>query len=142
MSIQENKAILNRIWEEIFNEGRLGIIDELYAPDYVYHGPGGHEIKGTEQLKRFVTRLCTSFHNIHFTVDELVAEGDKVVSVWTMRGIYKGKRQVTAPGIIVSRIVDGKVSEDLEMYDRVTIAAQAAPNWIAKGLVNSIVKKW
>ena len=141
MSLQENKAILHRIWEEIFNEGKLEVIDELYAPDYVYHGPGGHEVRGIEQLKQFVTRLRTSFHNLHFTIDELVAEGDKVVSVWTMRGTYKGKKQVTSPGIIVSRIVEGKVAEDLEMYDKLTIAAQAAPNWIVKGVVSSIAKK-
>ncbi|MFC2062817.1 ester cyclase [Chloroflexota bacterium] len=141
MSVEENKNILQRIWEEAFNEGNIEIIDELYTADFIYHGPGGYEIKGREGLKKLVTMLHTSFTDLHFTVDNLIAEADKVVSVWTMRGKYKGNKQVTNPGIIVSQIVDGKVTEDWEIYDRLYLAQQVSPGWIAKAMVNSIAKQ-
>ena len=141
MSVEENKAMLLRIWDEIFNEGNVEKVDELYTSDFVYHGPGGYEITGREGLKKLVTMLHTSFTDLHFTVDDLIAEGDKVVSVWTMRGKYKGNKQVSNPGIIVSRIVDSKITEDWEIYDRLYLAQQAAPGWIAKAMVNSIAKQ-
>ncbi len=141
MSIEENKAILQRIWEEIFNQRNTEKVDELYTSDFVYHGPGGYELKGRERLKQFVTMLHTSFTDLHFTINDLIAEGDKVVSVWTMRGKYKGNKQVTNPGIIVSCIIDGKITEDWEIYDRLNVAQQVAPGWIAKAMVNSIAKQ-
>ena len=141
MAVEENKAILLRIWDEIFNEGAMEKVDELYAPDFVYHGPVGYEIRGREGLKQLVAMLHTSFTDLHFTVDDLIAEGDKVVSVWTMRGKYKGNKKVTNPGIIVSRIIDSKITEDWEIYDRLYLAQQVAPGRIAKAMVNSIAKQ-
>jgi len=141
MSIEENKAMVQRIWEELLNEGKTEKMNEVIAIDYVYHGPGGHEIKGIEGLKKFITWLHTSFPNIHFTVDDLIAEGDKVVSFWTMKGTHKSNKQVKHQGIIISRVVSGKVVEDWEIFDRLTIASQLAPGWIAKAMVNSIVRQ-
>ena len=72
MSVEENKAILRRIWDEIFDEGNMEKADELYASDFVYHGPSGYEIKGREGLEQLVTVLHTSFTDLHFTVDDLI----------------------------------------------------------------------
>ena len=141
MSVEENKAIMQRVWVEIFNERNTEKVDKLYAPECVYQGPGGYELKGREGLKQFVTMLHNSFTDLHFTINDLIAEGDKVVSVWTMRGKYKGNKQVTNPGIIVSHIVDSRITEEWEIYDRLNIAQQVAPGWIAKAMVNSIAKK-
>ena len=141
MSIKENKAMVQRIWEELLNEGKTEKMNEVIAIDYVYHGPGGHEIKGIEGLKKFITWLHTSFPDIHFTVDHLIAEGDKVVSFWTMKGTHKSNKQMENQGVIISRVVSGKVVEDWEIFDRLTIASQLAPGWIAKAMVNSIVRQ-
>ena len=141
MSAEENKALLQRIWDEIFNEGNIEKVDEFYTSDFVYHGPGGYQIKGREGLKQLVTMLHISFTNLHFTVDDLIAEGDKVVSVFSMRGKYKGNKQVINPGIIVSHIVDSRIIEDWEIYDRLYLAQQVAQGWIAKAVVNSIAKQ-
>ena len=141
MSIEENKAMEQRIWEELLNGGKTERMNELIAIDYVYHGPGGHEIKGIEGLRKFITWLHTSFPNIHFTVDDLIAEGDRVVSFWTMKGTHKSNKQVKQQGIIISRIASGKVVESWEVFDRLAIASQLAPGWIAKAMVNFIVKQ-
>ncbi len=130
-----------RIWEELLNGGKTEKMSELIAIDYVYHGPGGHEIKGIEGLKKFITWLHTSFPNIHFTINDLIAEGDRVVSFWTMEGTHKSKKQVKQQGIIISRFVNGKVVESWEAFDRLAIASQLAPGWIAKTMVNFIVKQ-
>ena len=141
MSTEENKAIEQRIWEELLNAGKTEKMNELIAIDYVYHGPGGHEIKGIEGLKKFITWLHTSFPNIHFTINDLIAEGDRVVSFWTMKGTHKSNKQVKQQGIIISRIASGKVVESWEVFDRLAIASQLARGWIAKAMVNSIVKR-
>jgi predicted ester cyclase len=141
MSIAENKAIVQRTWEELLNEGKTEKMNELITIDYVYHGPGGHEIKGVEGLKKFITWIHTSFPNIHFTVDDLIAEGDRVVSFYTMEGTHKSNKKLKQQGIIISRIASGKVAEDWEIFDRLAIASQLAPGWIAKTMVNLIVKQ-
>ena len=55
MSTEENKAVVRRIWEEILNKGNLALVDEIIATNYVYHGPGGQEVKGPEGLKQIFT---------------------------------------------------------------------------------------
>jgi predicted ester cyclase len=141
MSTEENKAIEQRVWEELLNGGKTEKMNELIAIDYVYHGPGGHEMKGIEGLKKFIIWLHTSFPDIHFTVDDLIAEGDRVVSFWTMKGTHKSNKPVKQQGIIISRIASGKVVEGWEVFDRLAIASQLAPGWIAKAMVNFIVKQ-
>jgi predicted ester cyclase len=141
MSTEENKAVMQRIWNEILNEGKTEKSNELVANDYVYHGPGGHEIKGIEGFKKFMTWIYNSFPGVHFTLDDLIAEGDKVVSFFTMKGTHKSNKQVNFQGIVISRIVSGKEVEVWEIFDRLTIASQLAPGWIAKAMVNFIVKQ-
>jgi predicted ester cyclase len=141
MSIEENKAMMQRIWEELLNGGKTEKMNEFMATEYVYHGPGGHEIKGIEEMKRFSAWVHTSFPNMHFTVHDLIAEGDKVVSSWTMKGTHKSNKQMEQQGVIISRFASGKVVEDWEIFDRLAIASQLAPGWIAKAMVNSIVKQ-
>jgi predicted ester cyclase len=141
MSIEENKAMMQRIWEELLNGGKTEKMNEFMATEYVYHGPGGHEIKGIEEMKRFSAWVHTSFPNMHFTVHDLIAERDRVVSFWTMKGTHKNNKQVEQQGVIISRFASGKVVEDWEIFDRLAIASQLAPGWIAKAMVNSIVKQ-
>jgi predicted ester cyclase len=140
MSTEENKALAQRIWEEVLNEGNTEKINELFASDYAYHGPGGHVIKGIEGFKKFVTWLHTSFPDIHFTVDDLIAEGDKVVSFFTMKGTHKSNKQVNIQGIVISRYASGKALEGREIFDRFAIASQLAPGW-AKAMLRVIEKQ-
>ncbi len=129
MSIEENKAVMQRLWDEILNGGKIEKSNELVASDYLYHGPGGHEIKGIEGFKKFMSWLHNSFPSLHFTHEDLIAEGDKVVSFFTMKGVHKSNKQVNFQGVVISRIVGGKEVEAWEIFDRFTIASQLAPGW-------------
>jgi len=142
MSIEQNKAIVARIWQEIFNQGNLDLIDKLYDINYVYHGPGGQELKGLEGLRQYKKQLRTVMPDVHFTLDALIAEEDKVVARWTMKSTYKPKKMpVTSTGIIISRIVNGKCVEDWEIFDRHWINEQGATGWIEKRMMGAITKK-
>ena len=119
MSTEENKAIMRRVWEEIFNKGDLSVADEIIAPNYVYHGPIGMEFKGPEGFKQLITMFRTAFPDMRVTVEDMVAEGDKVVSRITGRGTHKGEfmgiaatgKQVTYTGILIVRFAGGKEVE-------------------------------
>ncbi|MBA7605032.1 Aklanonic acid methyl ester cyclase DnrD [subsurface metagenome] len=119
MSAEENKAVLHRLAEEIFNKGNISVVDEIIAPDYVFHGPVGMEYKGPEGFKQMVTMYRNAFPDLHMTVEDMVAEGDKVAQRITIRGTHKGElmgiaptgKQVTDTGIIIVRFAGGKEVE-------------------------------
>jgi len=142
MSVEENKAIVNRIWNEVLNAGKLDVVDEIVDTSYVYYAPGAYEKKGPEGLKQFVRGLRTSFPDLHFTVEDLIAEGDKVVSRWTLRGTGRAtNKQMALRGIIITRVVGGKCVEDWEIYDRLYMAEQGATGWFKKRIISSIANK-
>lgn len=142
MSTEQNKAVVNRIWKKIFNDGNLDLIDQLYDPSYVYHGPSGQELKGLEGLRQYKRRLRTLMPDVHFSLDDIIAEGDKVAVRWTRTATYKPQNmQVTNTGMIISSIVDGKCGEDCEIFDRLWIAEQGTTGWIKKRILGTITKE-
>ena len=132
MSTEENKAKQRRVWEEVFNKGDLSVADELIATNYVYHGPMGMEYKGPEGFKQMVTMTRTAFPDLHVTIDDMVAEGDKVVSRYTMTGTHKGEymgiaptgKQVTMTAANFYRFEGGKEVEDLPYSDSLALYQQ------------------
>jgi predicted SnoaL-like aldol condensation-catalyzing enzyme len=72
--LAENKAMVHRVAEEVFSEGNLDVVDELYAANFVQHGPDG-EVNGPEGVKQVVTMYRTAFPDVHVTVEDLIAEG-------------------------------------------------------------------
>ena len=132
MSTEENKAMIRRIYEEAFNKGDLAVADELMATNYVFHGPGGMEFKGPEGFKQFVTMMRTAFPDLHVAIDDLVAEGDRVVHRVTVRGTHKGEmmgiaptgKQVTITAITISRFAGGKEVESWPSLDQLGMLQQ------------------
>jgi len=132
MSAKENKAIMGRVVGEVFNKGNLAIIPELIAPNYVYHGSVGMEAKGPEGFKQFVTWLRTAFPDFHMKIDDLVAEGDKVVNCYRVTGTHKGEfmgiaptgKKVTVSGIVITRWVGGKEVEAWGVDDMLAMMQQ------------------
>ena len=125
----ENKALVRRAWELADNPD---ILDEVYAPDVVWHEPD-QEIRGLEQAKQFVTTYKTAFPDMKATVEDVIAEGDKVVTRVTIRGTHQGEieefgpptgRQIEVKGITIQRIEEGKIVEDWDSYDNLSIMQQ------------------
>ena len=125
MSVEHNKVILNRFWEEVFNRRNLDLIDELFTQDWSYHGAAGQELKGPQALKEFLSMFFNAFPDLEVTVEDLIAEGDKVVSHVTGRGTHKGElmkiaptgKQVTITVICISRFEEERIAEDWELID-------------------------
>ena len=128
MSTEQNKAIARRFLEEVFGQGKLAVADEIVAPDHFDHGPGTLPgmPPGPEGSKLLVTVYRNAFPDIHFTIDEQIAEGDKVVTRWTGFGTHKGGlagipptgKSATVTGIGVDRIVNGKIVESWGVFDQ------------------------
>jgi steroid delta-isomerase-like uncharacterized protein len=130
---EQNKAISRRLVEEAFNEGKLDVIDELVAPDFVNHDPsdpGG--IRGPEGLKKFVRTYRSAFPDIRVTFEDQIAEGDKVVSRWSGSGTQKGElmgmpasgKQATVTGITIDRLEGGKIIESWNNWDTLGMLQQ------------------
>jgi steroid delta-isomerase-like uncharacterized protein len=126
---EENKALVRRAWELADNPD---ILEEVYAPDVVWHEPD-QEIRGLEQAKQFVSTYKSAFPDLNITVEDVIAEGDKVVSRVTLRGTHQGEteefgpptgRQFEGGGITISRIEGGKIVEDWDSYDNLTTLQQ------------------
>src|SRR5258708_2421822 len=86
MSTEENKALVRRLIEEVWNQGNLAIFDELYAPDFIFHDPGLPQVRTREEDKQWIARILKAFSDFHITIDDLIAEGDQVVVRLTARG--------------------------------------------------------
>jgi ketosteroid isomerase-like protein len=98
VSTEENKRISWRLQEEVFGQGKLELVDELLAPDYVSHAPGDPELsRGPQDIKELVRAYHSAFPDIDFAVEKQVAEGDTVVSRWTARGTHRGEFMGVAP---------------------------------------------
>lgn len=132
MSTQENKAIVRRINEEVWEKGNLAAVDEIFAAQYVDHNPLPEMTPDREGLKQSVTMMRAAFPDLHTRTEDLVAEGDKVVNRWTASGTHKGEfmgiaptgKQVTVAGIQICRIVAGKVVEDWTEVDMLGMMQQ------------------
>jgi steroid delta-isomerase-like uncharacterized protein len=121
MSTKENKVTSRRFYEDVFNKGNLALADELFAADYVGHitaSPTGM-VNGSEGIKQLVTMYRNAYPDTHFTVEDTIAEGDKVVIRWMAKGTHKGElmgvaptgKQVTGTGIDIIRLSGGKCVE-------------------------------
>src|SRR5215217_3593959 len=89
---EQNKAIVRRMIDEILNgQGNLDVADELFAPYYVGHNPASpQDTRGPEGVKEFASMFRSAFPDVHFSVEDQVAEGDKVVTRWRGSGTHQG----------------------------------------------------
>jgi steroid delta-isomerase-like uncharacterized protein len=90
MSLEANKATVQHLYEQLFNQGNLSVVDEVIAPDFINHNAPLGSNHGPESMRELITMLSTSFPDMHYTVEEIVAEGDTVVARVTMSGTHRG----------------------------------------------------
>ena len=117
---EENKALMHRFWEEAFNQGNMATIDELWSADGVNHAAPPGTPPGSEPVKQLFTMLRSSFPGSHLTIEDTIAEGDKVVTVTTYRGTHQSDFLFGVPAtgkefeqiqIHIARFADGKIVE-------------------------------
>jgi steroid delta-isomerase-like uncharacterized protein len=130
---QSNKALARRAFEEVYNRGDLAVVDELVAKDFVNHGSALFgDVHGPEGVKQVVAMVRAAFPDIRITVDDQIAEGDKVVTRWTARATHTGEFQGIAPtgkqgqvtGIDVDRFAGGRVVECWSSMDELGLLQQ------------------
>lgn len=123
---EANKAISRRVVEEIFNGGRLEVADELVTRDFVGHDPALPEpLLGPAGLKAQAAGYRSAFPDLRITIEDEIAEGDRVVTRWIARGTHEAElfgipatgKQTTATGITIDRIVDGRIAEQWNNWD-------------------------
>jgi len=131
---EENKVLTRRSWL-IVTEGNLDTLEdalaEVYAEDIVLHEPD-EDVRGVEGLKQFVTMIRSAIPDLRITLEEDIAEGDKVVSRWRAQGTHQGElmgiaptsNQVMITGITIHRIEDGKIVEEWENWDALGLMQQ------------------
>ena len=132
MSTEQNKALVRRL-EEVFNRGNISLVDELFAPDFVEHEelPPGIP-PGREAVKQLTTMFRSAFPDFKATIDDIVAEGDKVVIRQTWSGTHKGEFMGVPPtgksvsfGVIdIVRIAGGKLVEHWGQMDMMSMMQQ------------------
>jgi len=125
MSVYDNKNMIRRFWEDVFNKKNLNLIDSLFSNDWIYHGTAGQEVRGPEGLKQFLTIYFNACPELQARIEDLIAEEDRVVSRVTMRGTHKGDlmgipplgKEISITAICISRLSGGKIVEDWELVD-------------------------
>ncbi len=136
MSTEDNKA-LSRSFFDGLNRNDVAIVAELCTPDFVLHdpaGPGGWHGNGINNREEYKDSLSGFFASLpgQFTIDDMIAEGDKVVTRWTYRSTHQGEwrnvsatgREVTFTATSTSRFVDGKSAETWQNVDNLGVLRQ------------------
>ncbi len=135
MSIEQNKELVRRFYEEAINQGKLSLMDELFTTDYQHHDPAfppDWQRGGLAVYKQVNETFISTFVPFHATIDDLFAEGDKVVSRWTFSGKHEKEfqgipptgKQVNIENIFIHRIVNGKIAEAWVSYDALGLLQQ------------------
>ncbi|MCA1636484.1 MAG: ester cyclase [Acidobacteria bacterium] len=126
---EENKALIRRWFEEVWNKGRAEAIDELFAEDGVAHGLAGDggdgELRGPAGFKPFFQRFRDAFPDVEVVVEDTIAEGDMVVARCSVRGRHQSdslgfaatNQPVEFDGITIGRVRDGKIVEAWNNFD-------------------------
>lgn len=130
---EQNKEKMRRGIEQVWNRGNYDVADEVIATDFVAHTPASSDdLNGPEGVKQYFTSLHQAFPDIQFSVEDQVAEGDRVVARWIARGTHKGDfngipptgKSITVSGITINRFADGAVVEGWMSLDELGLLQQ------------------
>ncbi len=133
MSLEANKAVVRQLYE-VVNGRQWDVLDRLFAPGYVHHSSPGHDMTLGELRQVMVATAgqTGAFPDLHARLDEIIAEGEKVMVRWTQSathtsefmGIPPTGKRVTWSGINIFRVVDGRIAEDTPYWDFSVILRQ------------------
>ena len=131
----QNKRICHRFFEELLNKGRLSVIDELVDPNLLSHDPFPGQAPGSQGLKDTTKLFMKAFPDMRVIFKDTIAEGDKVMNRFTVKGTHKGNfmgikpsgRKIAYEEIIILRLKDQKIVEHWALADALTLMQQIAP---------------
>jgi steroid delta-isomerase-like uncharacterized protein len=132
MSLDEHKAIIRAHAEALFNQHRVDRTDEFFTPDYLDHAPLPGQAPGLAGAKQKWAMYLTGVPDLRVTIEDMVAEGDKVAVAWTGEGTHRGEllgipptgRRLEINGISIYRLAEGKIAEQWERWDRLVLMQQ------------------
>ena len=132
MSLEENKARVRQLYEEVFNKKNLAAVDDYFAANVIDHSLPPGAPGGIEGVRLTIGMFVTAFPDLNITVEDLIAEGDRVVARWTLCGTHQGAslgmpptgKQFTMPGISVVRLAGGKSVEQWVVHDQLGMLQQ------------------
>ena len=132
MSPEENKALVRRFVEEVFNQGNLAAVDRFLAAEYRDANALPGQEPGREGAKRAFSLYQEVFPDLRYTIEEMIAEGDTVVTRVTFRGTHRGaflgipptNRQVSVPAVHITRLVEGTIREHWSLMDDLGLMQQ------------------
>jgi steroid delta-isomerase-like uncharacterized protein len=134
MSAKDLKAFMRR-FIRAWNKGKaaaMAVIDEVYADDFVSHGGGGEETRGIKNVKKSTSETFIAFPDNHFSIDDMIVEGDKVAARYTITGTHKGEfmgvpptnKKIKIRAIAIERFAGGKIVEEWGMDDTLSLMQQ------------------
>lgn len=131
MSTEQNKMLARHLFEEMWNSKNLAVVDEMVAPNFVFHN-SVQTLYGPEGFKQFARTYHAAFPEAHFTIEDAIAEGDTVVLRWTARGTHSGEllgipptgKQVMVSGITISLFSNDKNVESWGEFDALGMLQQ------------------
>ena len=122
----DNKAIVRRLYEEVWNKRRLELVDEIISPSHALHDPNLTDSSvGPDAYKRQVSRFISGIPDLRFTIEDIVDEKEKLAVAWTISGTHTGEfmgipatnKKVYVEGITINHIVDGKIMDSYISWD-------------------------
>ncbi len=120
--VEDVRTTAHRLIEGAYNRGDMAGLDDLYAPDIVFHRPPLADIRGLGPLKEYITDLRRAFSEVRYTLDEITLGGEVLASRWTLRGKHTGRspsmpvpptdREATITGCNMAHCVEGRIEEE------------------------------
>ena len=128
---EQTRVSVQRFWQ-FLEQGNLDGAGDYIAADYHYHGPGGLTANGVDGFTGLLSAYFAAFSDLCFTVHDIVCEGDRAVSRFTATGTHDGElmglpptgKAIAFDGMLVARVVDGKIAEEWELLDEVSMLEQ------------------
>jgi len=133
VDLEQKKALARRYWDEIWNQGSLDLADEIFTADFLLDMPPPNQpLRGPQGVKDFVTTDRAAYSGLAFTLDDQVAEGNEVITRWTMRGTHAGVwhgipatgKDVEFVGVTAFRFQDDKIAGGWVVSDALGLMRQ------------------
>ena len=127
-----SSAVVERFVDEVINKGRMQTADEIVALDFVELDPLPGQQQGREGLKEVISMMRSAFPDIHWVTEETIEEGEKVMSRFTWTGTHRGTvlgipatgRSVSVKGVVIGRIVAGRMTDSRILMDSLGLMYQ------------------